>query len=231
MVLDVASTDTTEGTVDTDAVTNGAQSTLTFTATSWNTPQTVTLTGVNDADADGSRDYTVTLTVNTVGTADDTYDTLPAVTVYAVNAAADATPDVNGDGAVDTRDVLVMYYTYTSSSLLTDPTVGERLRRLVFQSLRGSRPDTNATYMAMLTAADDWKRAPDGDVNADGAVDTKDVLVMYYTYTASNLLTDPTVGERLRRLVFRSLRGSRPDTDAGYRAMLNAANALAGASP
>ena len=227
VVLDVASTDTTEGTVDTDAVTNGAQGTLTFTATSWNTHQTVTLTGVNDADADGSRDYTVTLTVNTVGTADDTYDTLPAVTVYAVNADDDATPDVNGDGVVDTKDVLVMYYAYTASSLLTDPTVGERLRRLVFRSLRGARPDTGAGYMAMLNAADDWKRAPDGDVNDDGAVDTRDVLVMYYTYTASSLLTDPTVGERLRRLVFQSLRGgSRPDTNATYMAMLNAANAL-----
>ena len=37
-------------------------------------------------------------------------------------------------------------------------------------------------------------------------------------------------GKRLRRLVFRSLRGARPD-DAGYMAMLDAANVLASASP
>ena len=81
VVLGVASSDTTEGTV--------SASSLTFTATDWSTAQTVTLTGVDDAPAnpaDGDRDYTVTLTVNTTSTVDANYDGLPAVTVYAVNA-------------------------------------------------------------------------------------------------------------------------------------------------
>ena len=81
VVLGVASTNTAEGMV--------SPSSLTFTAMTWNTAQTVTLTGVDDAPAnpaDGNQDYTVTLTVNTTSTLDDTYDGLSAVTVYAVNA-------------------------------------------------------------------------------------------------------------------------------------------------
>ncbi len=80
VVLGVASSDTTEGTV--------SASSLTFTATTWSTAQTVTVTGVDDAPAnpaDGNRDYTVTLTVNP-STADVNYNALSPVTVYAVNA-------------------------------------------------------------------------------------------------------------------------------------------------
>ena len=81
VVLGVASSDTTEGTV--------SPSSLTFTDSNWDTAQTVTLTGVDDAPtnpADGDQDYTVTLTVNEPSTADVKYDALSAVTVYAVNA-------------------------------------------------------------------------------------------------------------------------------------------------
>ena len=80
VALDVASTDTDEGTV--------MPATLTFTASDWSTAQTVTLTGVDDSPpaADGSQSYTVTLTVNQTNTADSSYDALSALTVYAVNA-------------------------------------------------------------------------------------------------------------------------------------------------
>ena len=87
VVLGVASSDTGEGTV--------SASSLTFTASDWNTAQTVTLTGVEDVPADGSQDYTVTLTVNTTSTDDDTYDGLSAVTVYAMNADNDYGLDVS----------------------------------------------------------------------------------------------------------------------------------------
>ena len=89
VVVDLASSDTDEGTVDADPNTNGNQSTLTFTATTWATPQTVTLTGVDDAPAnpaDGNQSYTITLTVNQGSTADSDYDALSALTVHAVNA-------------------------------------------------------------------------------------------------------------------------------------------------
>ena len=83
--IGVASSDTAEGTVDTDSMANGNQSGLTFTASDWNAAQTVTLTGVDDSNVDGNRDYTVTLTIDQTNTADAKYDALPAVTVYATN--------------------------------------------------------------------------------------------------------------------------------------------------
>jgi len=49
----ISSSDTTEGTV--------SPSSLTFTPLNWNTPQTVTVTGVNDAVADGNIAYTINL--------------------------------------------------------------------------------------------------------------------------------------------------------------------------
>ena len=79
VVLDLASSPTTEGTV--------APATLTFTAMTWNTAQPVTLTGVDDAPAnpaDGNQDYEITLTANASSTTDDTYDSVTA-TVYATN--------------------------------------------------------------------------------------------------------------------------------------------------
>ena len=80
VALAVASSDTDEGTV--------MPATLTFTSSDWSTAQTVTLTGVDDSPpaADGSRSYTVTLTIDQTNTADAKYDALSAVTVYAVNA-------------------------------------------------------------------------------------------------------------------------------------------------
>ena len=76
VVLGVASSDTAEGTV--------LPSSLTFTATTWNTAQPVTLTGVDDAATDGDRNYTVILTGTS--TVDANYNALSAVTMYAVNA-------------------------------------------------------------------------------------------------------------------------------------------------
>ncbi len=53
VVIALSSTDTTEGTV--------SPASLTFTATNWNSTQTVTLTGVDDFIDDGDRDYAVRL--------------------------------------------------------------------------------------------------------------------------------------------------------------------------
>ena len=245
VVLAVVSSDTAEGTV--------SVSSLTFTDSTWNEKQTVTLTGVDDNPddpADGDQDYTVTLTVNTVSTADATYDALSEVKVYAVNDDNDdndATADVNEDGAVDTADVLVMYYTYTSGRLL-EADGAERLRRLVLQRLRVgdsegatlTLPDTDTSYMTMLNNARDWEnnRSAGGDVNEDGRVDTADVLVMYYTYTSGRLL-EADGAERLRRLVLQRLRVGEsvgatltlPDTDTSYMTMFNNAKALSTSPP
>lgn len=75
VVIALSSTDTSEGTVAPDD--------LTFTAADWSTPQTVTVTGVDDAVADGDTAYTV-LTLPAVST-DPAYDGLDAADVSVTN--------------------------------------------------------------------------------------------------------------------------------------------------
>ena len=77
VVIDLASTNTDEGTV------SPAQ--LTFTLDDWSTPQTVTLTGVDDFAVDDGQLYTVTLAMNTELTEDAIYDGIDPPDVSAVN--------------------------------------------------------------------------------------------------------------------------------------------------
>jgi alpha-tubulin suppressor-like RCC1 family protein len=53
VTIPVSSSDTTEGTVD--------KTSLVFTSADWSTPQTITVTGVNDTTADGNQNYTIQL--------------------------------------------------------------------------------------------------------------------------------------------------------------------------
>ena len=96
--IDVASSDTAQGTV--------SPAMLTFTATNWNTPQTVTLTGVDDDPGrpDGSQNYTVTLTVDADGTADANYDALSAATIYARNLDDEAGVEVSPTSGLVTTE-------------------------------------------------------------------------------------------------------------------------------
>ena len=56
VVIDLSTPDATEATV--------SLTSLTFTPTNWNTPQTVTVTGVNDDIIDGDISSTITLAIN-----------------------------------------------------------------------------------------------------------------------------------------------------------------------
>ncbi|MBO0342632.1 hypothetical protein, partial [Flagellimonas profundi] len=80
VVFDVSSGDTGEGTVD--------QAQLTFTNGNWDTPQTVTVTGVDDAVADGAQTYDITISVN-AASSDDAFDLLAPQTVSVDNADDD----------------------------------------------------------------------------------------------------------------------------------------------
>lgn len=62
VTINLSSNDSTEGTV--------APSSLTFTTVNWNTPQTVTVTGVDDAIADGAQNFTI---VTAAATTTDVY--------------------------------------------------------------------------------------------------------------------------------------------------------------
>tara|TARA_R110000823_G_scaffold284631_1_gene402957 strand:- start:307775 stop:314659 length:6885 start_codon:yes stop_codon:yes gene_type:complete len=85
VVIDVSSGDTGEATV--------SPASLTFTAANWNTPQTVTVTGVDDALLDGTRNTGITLSINDA-TSDDAFDPLSNQTVI-VSTTDDELPEVN----------------------------------------------------------------------------------------------------------------------------------------
>ena len=235
VVLDVASTDTGEGTVDTDAQA-GVQSTLTFTAGDWSSAQTVTVAGVDDTETDGDQGYTVTLAVDPAATADATYDGLGTVSVSVVNRDDEVTADVNGDGSINANDGLLMYYAYTFEAVFKlENDLGRRVRGFL-RTLRGagSPAADDAGYKAMLDNAWGWRSADSaaGDVNGDGSISANDGLLMYYAYTFEAVFKlENDLGRRVRGFL-RTLRGagSPAADDAGYKAMLNAAWGLRGPS-
>ena len=298
VTVTVTSRDTTEGRVSAGGGAPAASTTLTFTTGSWNTAQTVTVTGVDDAVDDGTVTWTVRLApssgdtsygalsavdVPVTTTDDDTaraalvltpasilengevstvtatlsHATTEAVTLTVAAAAGsgavaadftlsttttltlatgattstglvtvtandnsvasadksvtvsataaggrgmaappdvtltlrddEATADVNGDGAVNANDGLLMYYAYTFETVFKlENDLGRRVRGFL-RTLRGpgSPAADDAGYKAMLQAAWDWRSAGTtaGDVNGDGSIGAKDGLLMYYAYT------------------------------------------------
>jgi subtilisin-like proprotein convertase family protein len=77
--------------------------TLTFTTANWMTPQTVTVTGVDDADVDGAVSWTVTLGPPT--STDTRYSALPARTVSGTTTDDDA---VNQGSAITPIDITAL---------------------------------------------------------------------------------------------------------------------------
>jgi len=123
VVLNVSSGDTGEVTLD--------LATLTFTNGNWDTPQTVTASGVDDAIQDGKIDVTITVSVDDA-LSDDDYDgiststtitneddELSALVINEILADPDLTTgDANGDGNVDTsEDEFVELYNSLSTPL------------------------------------------------------------------------------------------------------------------
>jgi hypothetical protein len=80
VTIDISSNDTTEGTVSTGS--------LTFTSGDWDAAQTVTVTGVNDAVADGDVAYTIV--TGAASSADANYSGVDPADVSVTNADDDA---------------------------------------------------------------------------------------------------------------------------------------------
>ena len=106
VTIGLSSSNTAEGTVSPNS--------LVFTAANWNEAQTVTVTGVDDAVADGDVAYTIVTTA--AASSDSTYDGLNAANVSATNVDdgrriwqnTDVPADVNGDGTVTPFDALLI---------------------------------------------------------------------------------------------------------------------------
>jgi len=106
VVLDVTSGDTGEATA--------GPATLTFTPEDWNSPQTVTVTGVDDVDDDGDQSTSVTVGVDKINS-DGQFVGVGSQAVSVTTADNDVSwrntenPfDVDGNGWVDAADVLMI---------------------------------------------------------------------------------------------------------------------------
>ena len=144
-----------------------------------------------------------------------------------VTAQPLVTADVNGDGAINGDDALVMYYAYRNRSVLGDGDEGgfKRHRREQLEGLSGVSDPTDEDLRALLRAANAWRSAgldAGGDVNGDGEIDTDDALVMYYAYTYGSVLGDGDEGgfKRHRREQLGGLAGVSDPTDEDLRVML-----------
>jgi hypothetical protein len=103
VTISISSSDEGEATVSPD--------TLTFTASDWDTAQTVTVTGVDDTDIDGTQSVTIT---HAASSADSAYDTLDAkeVTITVADDDSDEPTDTTPPGAPE----------ITSPALTNSPT-------------------------------------------------------------------------------------------------------------
>ena len=159
----MASSDTTEGTV--------SPSSLTFTAMNWNSAQTVSLTGVDDAPAnpaDGNKDYTVTLTVDTVNTVDARYGALSPVAVYAVNADNEYGLDVSGVTGQPTED--------GGTATFTAVLRAEPLAAVTVTATSGDTSEGTVSPSSLIFTATDWNTARTVTVTGvDDAIDDGDV--------------------------------------------------------
>jgi len=107
VVFSVSSGDTGEATVD--------KPTLTFTSTDYSTPQTVTVTGVDDTAVDGSQSTTITVSVDDTQS-DNAFDPLPdqSVSVTTMDDGYHGWQnqtnrlDVDGEGHVVAQDALTI---------------------------------------------------------------------------------------------------------------------------
>ncbi|MEA2085640.1 MAG: CFI-box-CTERM domain-containing protein, partial [Chloroflexota bacterium] len=91
VVIDVVSSDTTEGTV--------SPAYLTFDASNWSGNQTVTVTGADDDSVDGNQSYTIQLTIDTDSTTDTSgYAGLDPDDVSVTNTDDDTETTTSGGG-------------------------------------------------------------------------------------------------------------------------------------
>lgn len=107
VVLDVVSNDTTEATVD--------LANLTFTSGDWSTPQTITVSGVDDLMADGNQTFNIDVSINalTVDTTGYAALTIPSVSVTSSDddtagfTVSKTALNTDEDGAPDTFTVVL----------------------------------------------------------------------------------------------------------------------------
>ena len=203
VTIALSSTDTTEGTI--------SQSSLTFTPANWNVPQTVTVTGVNDAVDDGDILYSISNAPAT--SADASYNGLDPIDAAVTNADGDTagiivtpiTGRITTEGAGTTTFAVVLRSQPTadvtiglssndvtegtvSPSTLTFTTVNWNVAQTVTVTGVNDDLDDGDIVYRIVTAA-----AVSADLNY-GGFDAIDVLVTNTDDDTAGITVTPTSG-------------------------------------
>ncbi len=169
VVIDSVSSNASEG-----VVTSG--STLTFNAGNWNTPQTVTVTGQDDALADGLVAYTILITTDTVETLDPLYDAIDPSDVALSNVDNDSSSFVTSPISNNTTEAGA---TATFTIVLTTEPTGD----VVINSASDSAEGTVTDGATLTFTSINWDTPQTVTVTGqDDDVDDGDVA---YTVTVS----------------------------------------------
>ena len=163
VIIGIASDNPNEGTADVSA--------LTFTSGNWDTPQTVTVTGVDDELADGDISYNIVTSADTT-TNDTNYLNLNPVDVIVINND-DETPGINFSGvsgntteAGDNATFTVSLDSQPSSDVILNLVSNNANEGIVDNSaLTFTSVDWNTPQTVTVTGVDDL--IDDGDVAYD----------------------------------------------------------------
>ncbi|RIV42964.1 gliding motility-associated C-terminal domain-containing protein [Flagellimonas pelagia] len=181
VILDIVSGDTSEGTVD--------LSQLTFTTGNWDTPQTVTVTGVDDAIVDGTQTYDITISVN--GSSAISYLLVGSQTVSVENTNDDSVVvSIDDPTPVDEGNIDTATLTFTISldqADLVNPTT-------VDYTINGG--NENGTSSNVIIPANSTNAQIDVTTNGDILIESDETITVTLTGT-NNGTINPTenVGE------------------------------------
>ena len=168
VVIDVTEADD-EGTLST--------SQLTFTSSNWDTPQTVTATGVDDDIIDGDISYDVTLSIND-GSSDDDFDGLSDQTVSVTNEDDDAAGFTvgaisgNTTEAGTTATFTVVLDAEPASDVVIDVTEADDEGTLSTSQLTFTSSNWDTPQTVTVTGVDD--SSVDGDISYDVTLSIND---------------------------------------------------------
>ena len=170
VAFDITSSDTGEATVT---------SALTFTNANWNTPQTVTVTGVDDSVIDGTISSTITITVDDANS-DNNFDSVDDQTVTATTTDDDVAgftiTESSGSTAVaesgTTDTVTIVLDTQPASDVVFDITSSDTGEATVTSTLTFTNANWDTPQTVTVTGVDDL--AVDGNQTSTITVSVND---------------------------------------------------------
>ena len=149
VVVTPASSDTGEGTV------NGA---LTFTTSTWNTPQQVTVTGINDDIDDGDQSYQITFTVSSTDTNYNNFSLDPVAVTNTDNDTAGVKLTPSGSETTEaggTVTIGVIFTTQPTADVVVTPESSDTGEGTVSGALTFTSGNWNTPQQVTVTGVND----------------------------------------------------------------------------